>query len=156
MGRNLNLSSPWYTESWYYLKSIPSQYNIKKLIQIFPTGMCNVTAWRHSRLRVHWLIALVGEGGGGLCWGRCMHFAFPGNCSVSYLSFIHGRGLWAELNGGENSLHWKANMLPLFSIMTLCLGTGLYLDLFWLHFMVNMLNFCIKTIFKIKQWIILL
>ena len=25
-----------------------------------------------------------------------------------------------ELNGGENSLHWKANMLPLFSIMTLC------------------------------------
>ena len=30
--------------------------------------------------------------------------------------------LWeesVELNGGENSLHWKANMLPLFSIMTL-------------------------------------
>ena len=26
----------------------------------------------------------------------------------------------AELNGGENSLHWKANMLPLFSIITLC------------------------------------
>ena len=27
--------------------------------------------------------------------------------------------LWEELSGGENSLHWKANMLPLFSIMTL-------------------------------------
>ena len=46
--------------------------------------------------------------------------AFPGNCSVSYLSFVYGRSLWAELNGRENSLHWKANMLPLFSIMTLC------------------------------------
>ena len=44
---------------------------------------------------------------------------FPGNCSVSYLSIVYGRSLWAELNGGENSLHWKANMLPLFSIMTL-------------------------------------
>ena len=48
-----------------------------------------------------------------------MYSAFPGNCSVSYLSFVYGRSLWAELNGGENSLHWKANMLPLFSIMTL-------------------------------------
>ena len=49
-----------------------------------------------------------------------MYSAFPGNCSVSYFSFVYGRSLWAELNGGENSLHWKANMLPLFSIMTLC------------------------------------
>ena len=44
---------------------------------------------------------------------------FPGNCSVSYLSFVYGRSLWVELNGGENSLHWQANMLPLLSIMTL-------------------------------------
>ena len=28
---------------------------------------------------------------------------------------------WAELNAGENSLHWQANILPLFSIMTLWL-----------------------------------
>ena len=48
-----------------------------------------------------------------------MYSAFPGNCSVSNLSFVYGSSLWAELNGGENSLHWKANMLPLFSIMTL-------------------------------------
>ena len=48
-----------------------------------------------------------------------MYSAFPGNCSVSYLSFVYGRSLWAELNGGENSLHWKANMLPLLSIITL-------------------------------------
>ena len=60
------------------------------------------------------------EGGGG-GWGRSLYSAFPGNCSVSYLSFVYGRSLWAELNGGENSLHWKANMLPLFSIMTLWL-----------------------------------
>ena len=46
-------------------------------------------------------------------------FPFLENCSVSYLSLVYGGSLWAELNGGENSLHWKANMLPLFSIMTL-------------------------------------
>ena len=86
-------------------------------MQFFPTRMCNVTAWRHSRLLAHWLMALVWGGGGG--WGRSMYSAFPGNCSVPYLSFVYGRSLWAELNGGENSLHWKANMLPLFSIMTL-------------------------------------
>ena len=69
-----------------------------------------------SRLMAHWLMALVGEGGG---WGGSMYSAFHWNCSVSYLSFVYGRSLWAELKGGENSLHWKANMLPLFSIMTL-------------------------------------
>ena len=86
-------------------------------MQIFPTRMCKVSAWRHSRLRAHWLMALV-EGGGGVSGGS-MYSAFPGKCSVSYLSFVYGRSLLAELNGGENSLHWKANMLPLYSIMTL-------------------------------------
>ena len=52
---------------------------------------------RRSRQRSHWLMALV----------------------VSYLAFVYGRSLWAERNGGENSLHWKTNMLPQFSIMTL-------------------------------------
>ena len=85
-------------------------------MQIFPTRMCNVTAWRHSRLRAHWLMTLVGGGGAE---GEAMYSAFPGNWSVSYLPFVYGRSLWAELNGGKNSLHWKANMLPLFSIMTL-------------------------------------
>ena len=51
----------------------------------------------------------------GPSWGGG---GFPGNFSVSYLSLVYGRSLWAELNGGENSLHWQANMLPLFSIMT--------------------------------------
>ena len=85
-------------------------------MQIFKTRMCNVTACRHSRLRSHWLMALVGDRG----WGRSMYSAFAGNCSVCHLSFVYGRSLWVELNGGENSLHWKANMLPQFSIMTLC------------------------------------
>ena len=35
-------------------------------MQIFPTRMCNVTAWRHSRLRAHWLMALVPGGWGGI------------------------------------------------------------------------------------------
>ena len=99
-------------------------------MQIFPTRMCNVTAWRHSRLRAHWIMALVG--GGGVVWGRSMYSAFPGNCSVSYLSYVYGRSLWAELNGGENSLHWKANMLPLSSIMTLWSKAN-YVDMNDLH-----------------------
>ena len=85
-------------------------------MQIFPTRMCNVTV----RRREHWLMALVGRGGGRWGWGRNAYSAFPANCSVSYLSFVYGRNLWEELNGGENSLHWKANMLPLLSIMTQC------------------------------------
>ena len=48
-----------------------------------------------------------------------MYSEFPGNYIVSYLSFVYGRSLWEELYGGDNSLQWKANMLPLFSIMTL-------------------------------------
>ena len=58
-----------------------------------------------------------GGGGGGGSEGE-----LPGNYSVYYLFFFFygstGR-VWAGLNEGENSLHWKANMLPLFSIMTL-------------------------------------
>ena len=38
--------------------------------------MCNVTAWRHTGLRTHWLMTLLGE--------------FSGNCIVSYLSFVYG------------------------------------------------------------------
>ena len=56
-----------------------------------------------------------GEGG----WRRSMYSAFPGNFSVSVSFFVYGRRVWAEFNGGENSLHWKANTRPLFSIMTL-------------------------------------
>ena len=50
-----------------------------------------------------------------------MYSAFPGNCNVSYLSFVYGRSLRAELNGGKNSLHWKANAFHLFTFMTLCI-----------------------------------
>ena len=59
------------------------------------------------------------EGGGGGAEGEVCILRSPGIAAVSYLSFVYGRSLWAKLNGGENSLHFKANMLPLFSIMTL-------------------------------------
>ena len=58
-------------------------------------------------------MVLVGGGGGGLsekyvfCVPRELHHLLSLFC------------LWEKLNGGENSLHWKENMLPLFSIMTL-------------------------------------
>ena len=38
------------------------------------------------------------EGGGGR--GKNMYFEFLGNFSVSYVSYVYGRSLWAELNGG--------------------------------------------------------
>ena len=66
-------------------------------MQIFPTRMHNVTA----------SIALVGGGGGGAEREVCI-LRSP-EIVASPIS------LWAELNGGENSLHWKANMLPLLS-----------------------------------------
>ena len=78
------------------------------------TSQRDVTrAWRHSL--ANWLV-----GGGGVREKYIfMCSAFPGNCRAFYLFSGYGGSLWAELNGGENSLHWKANMLPLFSIMTL-------------------------------------
>ena len=42
------------------------QHNRKKLMQIFQTRMCNVTAWRQSRMRAYWLMALVAGGWGGI------------------------------------------------------------------------------------------
>ena len=53
--------------------------------------------------------------------GRGLRGNSPGiaESPISLLSMEALEELWAELNGGENSLHWKANMLPLFSIMTL-------------------------------------
>ena len=91
-----------------------SQENGKKVMQIFSTRMCNVTARRHWRLRAHWLMALFGGG----VWGRVGILLSQGiAASRSYLSFVYGRSLGAELSGEENSLHWKANMLPLFRII---------------------------------------
>ena len=40
-------------------------------------------------------------------------------------------GLEGELNGGENSFHWKANMLPLFGIMTLWLPNIPCIQSYW-------------------------
>ena len=31
-------------------------------MQFFQTAICDVSAWRHSRLRAHWLMALIGGG----------------------------------------------------------------------------------------------
>ena len=99
------------------------------MMQIFPTRMCNVTAWRYSRLRAHLPMALVR--GGGCSEGEVFISAFPiisAFPSGSYLSFVYGRSLWAELNGGENSLQWKENMLPLF-----CVSTSRYTGSYTVH-----------------------
>ena len=62
-------------------------------------------------------MALVGEGEGAE--GEVCILRSPG-IAASPISLLSMGGVCGRsLNGGENSLHWKANMLPLFSIMTL-------------------------------------
>ena len=74
------------------------------------TAVCNVAGWLHS---IHWPNGPSWGGGVGLsekyvfCVPRELHRLLSLFC------------LWEKLNGGENSLHWKENMLPLFNIMTL-------------------------------------
>ena len=58
--------------------SMPRKRTGKKVMQIFPTAVCNVTAWRHFELRAHWLMALVGEGGGGRAEGEVCILRSPG------------------------------------------------------------------------------
>ena len=79
--------------------------------------MCTITAWRHSRLRAHWPMALVG--GGGLPEGEACILRTPENPKVSYLSFAYGRSLWAELNGGEN-LFTGRQTCSLYLVLWLC------------------------------------
>ena len=79
-------------------ESMPLQYNRKKLMQIIPTRMCNVTARRHSRLSAHWLMALVGEGGGGAEGEVCILHSPGIAASPIYLLSIggvYGRSLTA-------------------------------------------------------------
>ena len=53
--------------------------------------------------------------------GEVCILRFPG-IAASPISLLSMGGFCGRsFNGEENSLHWKAHMLPLFSIMTLCL-----------------------------------
>ena len=54
----------------------------------------------------------------GPSWGRGGGAGSSPGIAASPISFVYGRSLWVDLNNVENSLHWNANMLPLFSIMT--------------------------------------
>ena len=92
-------------------------------MQIFPTAVSEIDAFfpgRHCALIGYWPYRWEGVGAEG---SRSVYSAIlysPGiaGAPISLLSMggICGR----SLKGRENSLHWKANMLPLFSIMTLC------------------------------------
>ena len=52
-------------------------------ISFFSTRMCNVTAWRHSRVETARSLANDPS-------GRGAEGEFPGNCNVSYLFFVYG------------------------------------------------------------------
>ena len=71
---------------------------------------------RHSVTSLETTRSLAdGYSGGGLRVNSPGIAASP----ISHWLWQHWRSPWAEISGGENSLHWKANMLPLFSIMTM-------------------------------------
>ena len=49
-----------------------------------------------------------------------MYSAFPGNCSVSYVSFVYGR-LWAEPNGASGKIHFSGRQTcSLYLVLWLC------------------------------------
>ena len=92
-------------------------------MQYFPTAECNVTAWRHSRLLAHWHMVKILNRGSMPCkrTGRKWCKSSRSQCATSQLISLFCLWkecvrLWAELNGGKNSLHCKANMLSPFSI----------------------------------------
>ena len=63
-------------------------------MQFFRTAVYHVTVWRHSRLRAHWLLALVGGGGS---WGRSL-LSMGGVCGRSLTTekiFFTGRQTWS-------------------------------------------------------------
>ena len=66
-------------------------------MQIFPTRMCNVTVQRHSRLRAHWLMALVrgGEAEGEVCILRSPGIIAASPISLLSIGGVCGRSLTA-------------------------------------------------------------
>ena len=65
------------------------------MIQFFPTEVCNVTAWRHSRLRAHWLMALVGGGAEGEVCILCSPGIAASPISLLSMGGVCGRRLMA-------------------------------------------------------------
>ena len=55
----------------------------------------------------------------GPSWGGGLREKYAFYVPQELQRFLSLFCLWADLNGGEASLHWKANILSLFSIMTL-------------------------------------
>ena len=78
----------------------------------FPTRMCNVTPWRHSRLLAHWIIALYWRGLRGIPRELQRLLSPIGYGSTGGIS---GRSLTA----GKIIFTGRQTCLPLFSIMTL-------------------------------------
>ena len=95
-------------------KSISSQTNRKKLMPIFP----DQNVQRHSVTSHETARSLANDPSFSV--GEVCILRSPG-IAASPISLLSVGGVCGRsLNGGENnSLHWKANMLPLFSIMTL-------------------------------------
>ena len=88
-------------------------------MQFFPTAVCNVTAWRHSTLRAHWLMALVCV----FYWGRSMYSAIPGNCSASPISLLSMGGVCGRSLTAGKILFTGRQTCSLYLVLWLCVST---------------------------------
>ena len=103
-------------------------------MQFFPTAVYKVTAWRHKRLRAHWLMALVGA-------GKMYVFCVPAGIAASPISLLSMGGVCGRsltegkilFTGRQTcSLYlvlWLCGSLdPVVSIITLCVHRVIILN----------------------------
>ena len=105
-------------------------------MQFFPTAVCNVTVWRHSRLRAHWLMALDG---GGLR-GEISILRSPG-IAASPISLLSMGGVCGRSLQAEKILFTGRQTCSLYLVLWLCgeaTSKGGWQPFFvlsgWLHF----------------------
>ena len=86
-------------------------------MQFFPTAVWNVTAWRHSKLRAHWLMALVLEGGGPE--GEVCILCSPG-IAASPISLLSMGGVCGRSLAAGEILFTERQTCSLYLVLCLC------------------------------------
>ena len=94
-----------------------SQENGKKVMQFFPTAVCDATAWRHSRLCAHWLMALVGGGRGAE--GEVCILRSPG-IAASPISLLSMGGVCGRRLTARKILFSGRQTCSLYLVLWLC------------------------------------
>ena len=100
--------------------SMPRKRTGKKVMQFFPSSVWNVTAWRHSRQRPHWLIALVGGGGAD---EEVYILRSPG-IAASPISLLYMRGVCGRSLTAGKILFTGRQACSLYLVLWLCVMNG--------------------------------